>query len=109
MLESDPAANYEYLVQQVVNTVNSIGKLLYSNNEMMKQDPNDPIYVEAVAENTAIIARQQAFVQETKKKLVELELLLGLPHKEIKDAETFQFQVVEDKSENIQVQDTVYL
>lgn len=45
---------------------------------MLAADPNDPVFVESIAENIVILERQRAYIQDYKKEAADLAKSLGL-------------------------------
>ncbi|KAJ3319575.1 hypothetical protein HDV06_006223 [Boothiomyces sp. JEL0866] len=96
-LESDPKAHYEYLSAQINITERAINQLEYSNKEMFEHDPNDPVFIEAIAENIIVIDRQRVHLQEMEKKKNELAASLGICLKE--ELENKEFVIEGDANE----------
>jgi hypothetical protein len=80
VLESNPKAHLDWLKQKVQNLENTLRMLHYSNEEILKVDPNlaDEEFKEAIDGNIICIKNQKEKLKEHKKKVFEISKQLGI-------------------------------
>ncbi|KAJ3034962.1 hypothetical protein HDV00_004503 [Rhizophlyctis rosea] len=79
LLSSSPAETAAHIQEEITRLRRSVELLLRSNQEMKEADPSsqDPIFVEAITENTAVISRQLYQIRKYEEELQKLGLGAG--------------------------------
>ncbi|KAJ3054713.1 hypothetical protein HK097_001056 [Rhizophlyctis rosea] len=74
LLSSSPADTAAHLQEEISRLRRSVELLLRSNQELKEADPNgeDHVFVEAITENTAVIARQLVQIRRYEEELATL-------------------------------------
>lgn len=76
-LGTNPIENLAFLKDQVRRVANSIDKLEYSNNELLKETM-EPIIVESIQENIQFIKRQHLFLEQLQEECVKIAKIVGV-------------------------------